>query len=360
MNDGKAIQLGAGRYIQGHGVLSQIGMEVKYLGKKAFILGDEVTLAKTMGIIGKSLEKSGLEYLSCIFDGPSTDKSFRMIADKVKEAGCDVLVAVGGGRVIDICKGAAELNQLPIITVPTSAATCAAWAILYVTYSEAGNIESSRFLSREISAVLADLDIIFNDCPARYIASGIADALAKKPEFEFTMLQLGAEGQRPNTDAATKIADYTYRNYFKIGEKAYRAALEHRECPEVDDVVCCNIMLTGLISDLSTGGKQLAVAHNFYDAVCFLHKDVRKAYLHGELVGLGLAMQMSINGAPKSDILQLKELLKSIGCPTGLSDVGIPADEATVRAMIDFIAKKTMPGDRDLYEKIVNGMEYTR
>lgn len=358
MNGGKAIQLGAGRYIQGHGVLKQIGTEIKHLGKRAFIMGDEITLAKTGGTIGKSLEKSGVEYVTCAFGGPSTVKSFQSVAGRVKDAGCDVIAAVGGGRVIDICKGAAEIDQLPVITVPTSAATCAAWAILYVTYSEDGSLEGSRFLSREISAVIADLDVIFDDCPARYLASGIADALAKKPEFEFTMRQLGTEGQRPNTDAATKIADYTYRNYFEIGEKAYRAALAGKECQEVDDVVCCNIMLTGLISDLSTGGKQLAVAHNFYDAVCYLHKNVRKKYLHGELVGLGLPMQMSINGSPEKEIRELQGLLKSIDCPTRLSDVGIPDDEETVRTMVDFILKKTMPGNRELREKIAEGLKY--
>ncbi len=358
MNDGKAIQLGAGRYIQCHGALKEIGAEAKHLGKKAYIMGDEVTLAKTMDKVSESLKSAGLEYTARVFDGSSTNKSFEIIAGEIKASGSDVIIAVGGGRVLDICKAASEMTDTRIITVPTSAATCAAWAVLYVTYSENGNIEASRFLSHEISAVIADLDVIFDDCPARYIASGIADALAKKPEFLFTMLQLGEEGQRPNTDAATRLADYTFKNYLKTGAKAYRAALEHKECQEVDDIICCNIMLTGLISDLSTGGKQLAVAHNFYDAVCYLHKDVRQSYLHGELVGLGLALQMSINGTSDEEIQEMENFLKSIDCPTKLTDVGIPVDAGTVQALIDFVANKTIPGDKALYEKIVKGMQY--
>lgn len=358
MNDGNAIQLGAGRYIQCHGALKEIGTEAKHLGSRAYIMGDEVTLAKTMDKIRSSLDSVNVEYTTRIFDGPSTNKNFEIIASEVRATDSDVIIAVGGGRILDICKAASEMTDTRIITVPTSAATCASWAVLYVTYSEDGRIEDSRFLSHEISAVIADLDVIFNDCPARYIASGIADALAKKPEFLFTMLQLGTDGQRPNTDAATRLADYTYSNYLKIGEKAYRAALDHKECQEVDDIVCCNIMLTGLISDLSTGGKQLAVAHNFYDAVCYLHKDVRQSYLHGELVGLGLALQMSINDTPDEEILILKAFLKSIDCPTKLSDVDIPTDDATVQALVDFIATKTMPNDKVLYAKVVKGMQY--
>lgn len=359
MNTRRAAQLGAGRYIQRHGALKEIGTEAKHLGKEAYIMGDEVTLAKTMDKISASLNAAGVEYTAREFDGPSTNRSFDIIADEIKASGSDVIIAVGGGRVLDICKAASEMTDIRIITVPTSAATCSAWAVLYVTYSEEGYIENNRFLSHEISAVIADLDVIFDDCPARYIASGIADALAKKPEFLFTMLQLGTKGQRPKTDAATRLADYTYDSYLKIGEKAYRAALEHKECHEVDDIVCCNIMLTGLISDLSTGGRQLAVAHNFYDAVCYLHKDVRKAYLHGELVGLGLALQMSINGTPEEEILAMGNFLKSIDCPIKLEDVGIPIDDATVQALIDFIAIKTMPGNKDLYEKLVKGMRYS-
>jgi glycerol dehydrogenase len=359
MNIRRATQLGAGRYIQCHGALKEIGAEAKHLGRKAYIMGDEVVLAKTMNKISASLNAAGVEYTAREFDGPCTKRSFDIIADEIKASGCDVIIAVGGGRVLDICKAASEMADIRIITVPTSAATCSAWTVLYVAYSEEGCIESNHFLSYEISAVIADLDVIFDECPGRYIASGIADALAKKPEFLFTMLQVGTEGQRPNVDAATRLADYTYYNYLKIGEKAYRAALEHKECHEVDDIVCCNIMLTGLISDLSTGDKQLAVAHNFYDAVCYLHKDVRKAYLHGELVGLGLALQMSINGTPKEEILAMGNFLKSIDCPVKLEDVGIPTDDATVQALIDYIATKTLPGNKDFYEKIAKGMRYS-
>ena len=93
----------------------------------------------------------------------------------------------------------------------------------------------------------------------------------------------------------------------------------------IDDMVNMNIMLTGMVSDLSTGGKQLAVAHNFYDAVCCMYKDVRRKYLHGEIVAMALPSSAGCpNGRPEAEIEELKAFLREVGIPVSIREAGCP------------------------------------
>ncbi|MGX8710177.1 MAG: iron-containing alcohol dehydrogenase [bacterium] len=357
MLDGNNIQVGAGRYTQCHGALKQIGQEVSFCGKTAYIVTDSTVWNKTGHIVKESMEKSGVRFTVDEFEGPSTQKSFEWIAKRLRDTGSEVVVGLGGGKVIDIAKGAGNLTDRKIITAPTSAATCAAYAVLYVTYGEDGSVACSQFLTHEISAVLVDLDFVADNCPTRYLASGIADAMAKKPEFYFTMLNLGAEGMTATSEVATGIADYTYKNYMQKALQAIEDAKNKVDSVWLDDVICMNIMLTGMVSDLSTGGKQLAIAHNFYDAVCCLHKEARRNFLHGEIVGLAIPLQMAVNGSPQKEIDEAKSLLAAMGIPARIGQLGIDCTPETVRELIDYTHRKTISEDKVLYEKIKECMK---
>ena len=303
MFEGKHIQVGAGRYIQCHGALKRAGEEMVFFGKKDYLLyGDQMVKGKTSQVLEKSLRGSGITFQSEIFEGPSTEKSFGDVAARVRESGAEIVAGIGGGRIIDIAKAAGDMADASIFTIPTSAATCAAYAVLYVVYGEDGNVDHSGFLNHEISGVIVDMDLVVNDCPRRYFVSGIVDAMAKKPEFSFTMAHLKDEGMIATSEIATKIADFTYSKYMRDTRQALKDFDDGKDSMLIDDMVNMNIMLTGMVSDLSTGGKQLAVAHNFYDAICCMHKDVRKKYLHGEIVAMALPLQLAVNGSPEAEI----------------------------------------------------------
>lgn len=352
MFDNNSIQIGAGRYFQHHGAIHLIGGEVSNWGKRAYIVTDETVWQLTEDRIKASMDNRNIEFFVHCCDLPSTQRSFDLVAEDVLEKEADVVIGLGGGRCIDIAKGAGDIADKRIITVPTSAATCAAVAILYVTYGEDGSVERSQFLKHEISAVLVDLDVTVADCPTRYLASGIADAMAKSPEFAFTMLNLGGAGKTSTSDTATIIADYTYRSYMEKGIAALDA-VSRKECDaNAEDMVCMNLLLTGLISNLSTGGKQLAVAHNFYDAVCCLQKEVRKNHLHGEIVGLAIPLQLAVNGAPEAEVLKAKDMMEKLGIPNTMEKMGFCMTDQAIQELIDYTHKKTIPDDKALYKSI--------
>ncbi len=361
MFDGNHVQTGAGRYFQCHGALKRLGQEAADYGERILILfGDETVKAKTGKRIEESLQDQGLQYTTLVYEGPSTREGFLRVAEEIKKFQAQVIVGVGGGRILDIAKGASDLADIRVFTAPTSAATCAAYAVLYVEYGEDGRLAQSCFMKHETSGVLADLDYILDDCPLRYFASGLVDAMAKNPEFIFTSLCLGDAGKIPPVEAAVRIARYTYDKYLESGRQAVEDFRNKADSQLLDDIVNMNIMMTGLISNLSVGGKSLALAHNYYDAICCLHHEIRKNFLHGELVGMALPMQIYVNGGTEEEIRTLQSFLKDMEVPVTLEDVGFPRDEKALEELVEYIYRVTHYEDEGLKKKIREGMEYLK
>lgn len=88
------------------------------------------------------------------------------------------VLACGGGKALDAGKLAAHDAQLPVITIPTTGATCAAWTALSNIYSPAGAFQYDVPLRRCPELLLLDYDLV-QTAPPRTLGSGIGDALAK-------------------------------------------------------------------------------------------------------------------------------------------------------------------------------------
>ena len=67
-------------------------------------------------------------------------------AGKCLAAGCDEVVGVGGGRIMDFSKAMAETAGLGTVNIPTSIATCAAFTAMSVMYTPEG--AKKRLFSR--------------------------------------------------------------------------------------------------------------------------------------------------------------------------------------------------------------------
>ena len=357
----KQVLIGAGRYFQYHGALKRLGKEVSAYGKRVFILySDDTVKGKTAERINESINECGLESKSLVFEEPSSGESFQKIAGMLKQYRADAVVGVGGGRILDIAKAAGDLAGIRVFTAPTSAATCAAYAIFFVEYGESGGITRGGFMNNEIAGVLADLDYILDDCPVRYFVSGIADAMSKHPESVFTSLYLGEEGDIPPVASSRRLAEYTYHKYLSEGLAAVEAFQKKEDSKLPEEFVNLNIMMTGLISNMSVGGKSLALAHNFYDAICCKHHDIRARFLHGELVGMSLPMQLYVNGCPDEEIRGLQRFFRSLHVPTTFEEIVFPKEESALEEIVDYIYDGTAYESDELKKKIREGMEYLR
>jgi glycerol dehydrogenase len=128
-------------------------------------------LAQNLTNNGLSVESAELKFDCCEIDLAALELI-------VQQSKCDGVIASGGGKVLDAGKLLADRLDLPCITVPTSAATCAGWTALANIYSPDGAFQADVSLKRCPQLLIFDHQLVLT-APARTLASGIADAMAK-------------------------------------------------------------------------------------------------------------------------------------------------------------------------------------
>ncbi len=329
---------GGGRYIQTAGASSHLGTELRRLGaRKAFVIGGRTALSLVLGRVEAGMKAAGIDWTVEEFTGHCTLEKCASLRPKAEAFGADVIVGAGGGKALDTAKMLANDMKLDVVTIPTSAATCAAFAVLSVVYAENGDMRYCSFHDRDVACILVDTDILVSHSPARMLASGIADAVAKYPEVAFSMEFSTDWDKAVLPGAALALSKFTWDSFEKSGAKAVADLRAKNLSPEVEDMICAGIALTGTVSSLISGGKQLAVAHTFYDAVCKHFKEQQKRYLHGEIVSAGIPLQMFVNGMEPERIESTRTFLRSLGTPVCLSDIGIEPTPANIDKIFTYI-----------------------
>lgn len=345
-------QLGCGRAIQAPGAIHLVGREARPYGKKALIIASKTPWAKFGKQLIQSLEDSGIEYAFSLFEGYCSDNNTDAIASEIAKEHATLLIAMGGGRCMDTGKWAANKAGVRCVTVPTSAATCAAYVPLCVLYDDTGSTLKTVFCEYEVAAMLMDTDIILGDCPPRMFASGIADALAKFPELDYSIRRVTDWDPSVMPHLGLAISGFNKDQYMEKGLQALKDVKQGKTTDTAEDVLAVNIITTGLISCLANSGKQIAIAHSIYDCVCTLFKPQRAKYLHGEIVSCGLAVQMGINGYPESQIEDMISYLKQLGTPTCLKDIEIEPTDENFQKISDYVIRFMNISSDDIRRKV--------
>lgn len=317
----QAYKVGAGRYLQQPGALGLLGSEVAKLGRKCLVLGGPTAISLAGDATLASLGDAGVACVVRECPGYPTYEAARDLADDVALNGCEVVVGVGGGRAMDLAKAVASTAQTPVIEVPTSVATCAAYTPLSVMYtSEGAAIGCWRFV-REVDAVIVDEDLLPTQ-PGRLVAAGMLDAMAKTYE-----IANGAPTYPADSDDLPRACAYAYacannRMLERYGRAAFEDAEASRPSEDLSKVAFVNILLTGVVSALTRGFHQTALAHKLYDGIRTHYTLECAKWLHGELVAIGLLMQSSYNN-DCDGTRYLRSAMVEMGMPTSLADVGI-------------------------------------
>jgi len=332
----ESFRIGCGRYIQGAGYVERIGDEVLRLGNSPLIVGGKTALLLTNKKIEKSLNEKCNKYEFITHQGTCNEERATEIAEYAKENGFDVIVGVGGGVICDFSKLCGYFAELPVINVPTSSATCAAYTPLSVRYTPEGRTLTTLHYEYEVDGVIADTEVISTQ-PARLLLAGVFDSMAKLLEIK----------QRYNEDDEefSLGLDYAYsmseRSYKFLTDKTMKC-LEDLKKGEISDdfekVIFTCIGATGAISGIARGSNQTALAHKFYDSTRALFPAEAKPYLHGEIVGVGLLLQNHFNGDVANN-KALLEMMKTYNMPSSVTEIGI---------------EKTEENFNKLYEKICN------
>lgn len=349
-------KFGSGRYWQQFGALSHAGEEVKRLGKKAYIIGGRTALSLAEPAMVTSLKQSGIVWEEERYSGlPSLCKA-QELSRRAADTDCDVIVGVGGGRAIDLAKMVAVERKCPVIAVPTSAATCAAFAPLSILYHEDGRYDRCVRHGDEVNAVLVDMSLQVQQ-PPRLLASGILDAMAKCIEIANGRSELTLDDTPVSLHSAFAFAQYTYDVLEKYGYQAIDDLRAGQSTKCLDDVIFVNIALTGIISGITQGKGQTALAHALYDASRTWFTREAQGFLHGEIVAVGLLGQLVYNGR-RDRVAALKQYMRGLNIPCSLRDIGIEPSRTNLETLFHAIQTQlSLVSDEERSARLYEALE---
>ncbi len=324
------LKVGVGRFIVGKNTVSRLETEMQYFGKKAFIIGGKTSIEKVNRYV--DLKKLGIVNEHT---GECSKNWAKQYADVLKKEQCELVIGIGGGKCIDLAKCVATYADCPIITVPTSVATCVASSAVCIMYTDEGRADGSVAMNREVDVVIADSEII-RHAPKRLWAAGMVDSLAKLPEVihnldirSYKDCDLNKYICYVNGKA---IWDFIIGNGIEMGDNLDTS-------DKVEDIIVTNLIHTSIVSGFSSGSGQLALAHGLYDFVRREFPAESRGVMHGEIVGVGLIMQMDYNGSTEEKISELVDFMKHFKMPITLEEINF--DMGKMDMLIDYLVKNT-------------------
>lgn len=332
----KKILIAPGRYVQGPGVIREIGELVRPLGDNALVTGGKSALGQTEEDIAESFGASGIAATFEPFGGEACTGEINRLKDIAFGAGANVVVGVGGGKSIDTAKAVGYYLRLPVVIVPTIAATDAPCSALSVIYTDHGVFESYLVLPKNPNLVLVDTGIIAR-APVRLFVSGMGDALATW--FEADACRQSSARNLPggySTATAINLARLCYDILLEYGYSAKLAVEKGVPTQAVEKVVEANTLLSGLGFE-SSG---LAAAHAVHDGLTVLEETHSK--YHGEKVSFGTITQLVMENRPSNELEEVLSFCVSVGLPVTLKEINV--NEVTGEKIMKVAEASCQPG----------------
>ena len=344
------------KLIFGAGTLARLGEVAAAYGKKALLVtgGGSVKRSGVFDRAVASLKAAGLSVAECPGVEPNPRiTSVRRGAEVARQQGCDVIIALGGGSTMDASKviAAAVLydgdpwdmighgqenwviptEALPVITVPTLAATGSemnSGAVISDDETKVKSFVQTDCLFPTVALVDPELTITV---PKDQTAYGVCDIITHVTEGYFN----GVDG----TPIQDRFAEGVIISAIEYGRRAVAdgADLEARAQLQWSSILALNgwvqagsaaafpvHMIEHALSahhDI-THGAGLAVVNPAWMRFAVKANPARFAQFAQRIFGLSAEgrdeLALAMEGIDK-----LVEFLRSIGCPTRLSDFGI-------------------------------------
>lgn len=283
------------------------------LSRAVWIYGERA-FAAAKPFLPQGVNAPGAKHL--LFKGHCSEHD---VAELAQQAGADrsVVIGVGGGALLDTAKAVARRLGLPVVAIPTIAATCAAWTPLSVWYNDSGQALHFEIFDDANFLVLVEPQIIL-DAPAEYLLAGIGDTLAKW--YEAVVLA----PQPENLPLTVRLGINNALAIRDVLLESSEAALADQQRGEVTqafrDVVDAIIAGGGMVGGLGERYTRVAAAHAVHNGLTVLPQTEK--FLHGTKVAYGILVQSALLG--QDDVLaQLVAAYQRFNLPTTLAELEV-------------------------------------
>ncbi|MCC0176926.1 iron-containing alcohol dehydrogenase family protein [Waterburya agarophytonicola K14] len=319
------LSIAPARVLRGEHCLRDSGKEIAKLGVRPLVVGGDRTLAAISSNLEPIFTQEQLVAEFASYSPDCAESSLSRLKEMVQQHQADLIIGVGGGKALDTAKLLAYQCNLPIVTLPTSGATCAAWTALSNIYSEAGVFQYDVSLSCCPDLLILDYGLV-RTAPQRTLVAGIGDAIAKWYEASVSSGESTATLLISAVQQARILRDILFQKS--------AIALKHPQSNEWSEVVDATVLLAGVIGGVGGADCRTVAAHAVHNGLTHLLEahDV----FHGEKVAYGILVQLRLeemiqgNKLAASSRKQLLKFYTEIGLPKTLEDLGL-ADVSLAR-----------------------------
>ena len=251
------------------------------------------------------------------------------LGSRAKRAGADAVVAVGGGRCIDVGKLAAVRAGVPIIAVPTQLSHDGICSPVAVVPNEEALAESVGAISPRL--VFVSVPTLLN-APVASVRAGLGDLMANP----LALRDWALAAERGLEETEQEGWDLSVESYQKIKRHLDADPTEASRDPVFLRELADALILSGK-SMISVGSSRPASGgeHEISHAIDELYGG---RALHGAQVAFGCIVSVALYG---EDTEAFRDQLARLGLPEHPSELGLDEDDM-VRLLV--AAPDTRPG----------------
>ena len=298
------------KIVVGKKVIRDVGKVCRELG----ISGNALVLTGTnTERFARDMEKKlGMNYQENVVREASSSEAERI--GKSAE-GFDVVLCVGGGKVIDVGKLVSFRLSLPFVSVPTAPSHD---GIASERVSIKNGDAKHSLACRPPIAIVADIGIM-KKAPYRLIASGCADIISNRTAVNDWRLgkHKGEYFSEFAVDLSLHASEIVIRSANLIRKRKERGIRNL-----VEAIITSGISMSMAKSSRPASGAE----HMFSHALDMMGSTA----LHGEQCGIGSIIMSYLQG---DDWESIRDVLRSVGAPTTLREIGV-SEETALEALL--------------------------
>lgn len=283
------------------------------------------TLVDAHNVVGREIPPTGADQEWALAFG-----------SKVKRSGADAIIAVGGGRCLDVGKLAAARAGMIVVAVPTQLSHDGLCSPVAVVPNETGRAESLGAVAPR--AVAVSIPTVMK-APIETVAAGVGDLLANP----LALRDWSLASERGLAEIDRRAWDLSVESYERIE-------------PHLDSDPSARVGRAGLVRELADAlvlsGMAMIVAgtsrpasgaeHEISHAIDQIHGG---RAMHGAQVAFGCIVSVALYGEDTDDF---RARLRRLGLPQHPSELGLCRDEV-VQVLVE--APETRPGRFTILEE---------
>jgi len=313
-----SLKIAPAQVLRGHHAIAQAGDAIAGFGQRPLIIGGDRSLPLTLQALNPIFDRYQLQCAQASYGADCSEMSLTTLRQAVHSHHADFIIGTGGGKALDAAKLIAHQTHLPIVTIPTSGATCAAWTALSNVYSDKGAFLYDVSLDRCPDLLILDYHLI-QSAPKRTLIAGIGDAIAKWYE---------ASVSSGHSDQTFMIAAVQQARVLRdILLQKSLTALQEPGGETWQEVVDATVLLAGVIGGIGGAQCRTVAAHAIHNGLT--HVAASHGTLHGEKVAFGILAQLRLEEMVQGNQLaatarqQLLKFYTDLGLPQTLNDLGM-------------------------------------